>query len=304
MLPAQFVRGRSAGSTSTFDTLRGLPHVSPRPPAVPPVAAPSLQDEPPLLPEREPGMRFANRTSMRVAIATAATGALAAGALAVMTSASASPHSAAGLHGVMGVHTAGGPTAYSFRTVDNAADLTFNQLLGINNEGVIAGYFGSGAQGHPNMGYLLNPGGYRSENFPGSVQTQVTGLNDNGVTVGFASGMNIANMANNNFGFYSINGQDFHSVNFPTTNNANPPVNQLLGVNDHDVAVGFYTDSKGNTDGFTATTVMGSVAHLHLQAMPAGPVTFSWAPNGQLTLEVNAFGFTPGSSHIVELVSP
>ncbi len=249
-------------------------------------------------------MRFANRTGVRVAIATAATGALAAGAFAVMTSASASPNHAADSRGMMGVHAAGGPVAYSFRTVDDAADLTFNQLLGINNDGVIAGYFGSGAQGHPNMGYLLTPGGCRSENFPGSVQTQVTGLNDNGVTVGFASGMNTANMANNNFGFYSINGQDFHSVKFPTTNNANPPVNQLLGVNDHDVAVGFYTDSKGNTDGFTATPVMGSVAHLHLQAMPAGSVTFSWAPNGQLTLEVNAFGFTPGSSHIVELVSP
>ena len=48
---------------------------------------------------------------------------------------------------------------YHFRTVDNARDLTFNQLLGVNNEGVIAGYFGSGAQGHPNQGYLLRPNG-------------------------------------------------------------------------------------------------------------------------------------------------
>ena len=111
-------------------------------------------------------MRFANRTGMRVAIATAATGALAAGAFAVMTSASASPNHAAGSHGVMGVHTVGGPTAYSFRTVDNAADLTFNQLLGINNSGVIAGYFGSGAQGHPNMGYLVTPAGTAARTSP------------------------------------------------------------------------------------------------------------------------------------------
>jgi len=60
---------------------------------------------------------------------------------------------------MMGVHAAVSRTAHSFRTVDNAADLTFNQLLGVNNEGVIAGYFGSGAQGHPNMGYQLTPGG-------------------------------------------------------------------------------------------------------------------------------------------------
>jgi hypothetical protein len=163
-------------------------------------------------------MRFANRTLTRAAIATAAAGALAAGAFAVVMSASASPSHSAGMHGVMGVHVAGSRTAYGFRTVDNAADLTFNQLLGINNEGVIAGYFGSGAQGHPNMGYLLTPAGYRSENVPGSVQTQVTGLNDSGVTVGFWSSMNNASM-----------------------------------VSDSDVAVGFYVDGNGNTDGFAAT---------------------------------------------------
>ena len=49
--------------------------------------------------------------------------------------------------------------------------MTFNQLLGINNKGVIAGYRGSGAQGHPNKGYPLLPpygqGQYVNENFPG-----------------------------------------------------------------------------------------------------------------------------------------
>ena len=135
--------------------------------------------------------------------------------------------------------------------MDNARDLTFNQLLGVNNEGVIAGYFGSGAQGHPNKGYLLLPCGprYQNENFPGSVQTQVTGLNDDGVTVGFWSKMNNANMVNDNFGFFSVGGR-FYSVNFPTGNNASPPVDQLLGVNDHDVAVGFYTDAQGNNRGY------------------------------------------------------
>jgi hypothetical protein len=53
---------------------------------------------------------------------------------------------------------------------------------------VIAGYFGSGAAQHPNKGYYLMPGhtqlDYRIENFPGSTQTQVTGLNDLGTQVG------------------------------------------------------------------------------------------------------------------------
>ena len=50
-------------------------------------------------------------------------------------------------------------SGYHFRTLNDQRDVTFNQLLGINNEGVIAGYFGSGAQGHPNKGYRLYPYG-------------------------------------------------------------------------------------------------------------------------------------------------
>jgi hypothetical protein len=141
-----------------------------------------------------------------------------------------------------------------FSTLDNAADPTFNQLLGINNRGLIAGYFGSGAAGHPNKGYLLDLAHpnrtFINENFPGSTQTQVTGLNDLGVTVGFWSDMNNANATNANFGFYKKGGR-FHTVNFPTAFNSTPPVNQLLGVNDHNVAVGFYTDAKGNNHGYT-----------------------------------------------------
>jgi hypothetical protein len=142
---------------------------------------------------------------------------------------------------------------WMFSTLDNRRDPTFNQLLGINNRGEIAGYFGSGAKGHPNKGYLLLLGRrsrYVSENFPGSVQTQVTGLNDTGVTVGFWSGQNTASQTNDNIGFFTWHGL-FSSVAFPTRNNATPPVNQLLGVNDSDVAVGFYTDAKGNAHGYT-----------------------------------------------------
>jgi hypothetical protein len=177
----------------------------------------------------------------RLSVTIAAAGALATtAAFAIGGPANASPASAS---------QAGG-ASYHFQTLDNGADLTFNQLLGINDDGVIAGYFGSGAQGHPNKGYeLWTPSTYRTENFPSSVQTQVTGLNNEGVTVGFWSTMNTASMTNNNFGFYSVNGS-FHNVNFPTGDNASPQVDQLLGVNDHDVAVGFYTNGQGSNRGY------------------------------------------------------
>jgi probable HAF family extracellular repeat protein len=143
--------------------------------------------------------------------------------------------------------------SYKFQTLKTPADVTFNQLLGINQQGVIAGYFGSGAQGHPNRGYLLFPPYYQNyyadNNFPGSVQTQVTGINDNGVLVGFDSSMNNASQVNDNHGWYKLHGQ-FLTANFPTTSPASPPIDQLLGVNDKDQAVGFFTDGNAINHGY------------------------------------------------------
>lgn len=145
------------------------------------------------------------------------------------------------------------PTTYNYTTVVNNADPTFNQLLGINKSGEISGYFGSGAAGHPNQGYLTNTGNLGSftpENFSESVQTQVTGLNDNGVTVGFWSDTNIGDNMDANFGFWSAKGH-YHTVVFPSANAARPELNQLLGVNDSDLAVGSYVDAQGNGHGYT-----------------------------------------------------
>lgn len=142
---------------------------------------------------------------------------------------------------------------YTFRRLDNAADRTFNQLFGINNHNKIAGYYGSGGHGHPNKGYLLSPpygqANYHAENFPGSAQTQVTGLNDHGVTVGLFSRTNKAGSLNAFAGFYLQNGK-YHRVVFPTRNNFSPPFNELLGINDSGMAVGDFTDSLGNMRGY------------------------------------------------------
>jgi hypothetical protein len=153
----------------------------------------------------------------------------------------------------------GGASNYHLQTLNNAHDTTFNQLLGINQRGLIAGYFGSGAATHPNKGYLLSfpysQSNYRNENWPESAQTQVTGLNDRGVTVGFWSSTNNAAVGNNapvndNRAFVKYNGY-FIDGDFPTDSPASPPVDQLLGVNDNDVAVGFYNDAGGATHAYT-----------------------------------------------------
>jgi hypothetical protein len=161
-----------------------------------------------------------------------------------------------------------------FREIGSADDTTFNQLLAINGAGVIAGFFGSGAKGHPFKGYLIKPPygqpDFVSENYPGSAQTQVTGLNDNGVTVGFWSSTNNANQINDNFGFYTLAGKVYHSVTFPTGDNADPPVNQLLGVNDHDVAVGFYVNGQGKSRGYTYNIATKTFTLVTVPGAPAG----------------------------------
>jgi len=224
--------------------------------------------------KEESPMSKTNRRGLRIAAAGAAAGAIAmAASWGAVAQAAPMPQAA---------------TSYRFTTLDNQSDVTFNQLLGINNGGVIAGYFGSGAAGHPNKGYLLFPrygqGSYLNENFPGSVQTQVTGLNDRGVTVGFWSSMNNANQVNDNHGFWERNGK-FHTADFPTGSPASPVVDQLLGINDSDIAVGFYTDAQGNNHGYAVNIDNGRY----------GSVTDPNSPRASLTAAaVNNHGDVAG----------
>ena len=71
-------------------------------------------------------------------------------------------------------------TTYSFQTLDDPADPntpTFTNLLGINERGLIAGFYGSANPGDPNQGFLLTPSGtFTQVDFPGQLQTQLTGL--------------------------------------------------------------------------------------------------------------------------------
>ena len=151
--------------------------------------------------------------------------------------------------------------ALTFQDVINSSDPTFNQELGINNSGLIAGYFGSGMAGHPNKGYTVPytagtiTSGFTNENFTGSAQTQVTGLNNIGTTVGFFSDTNKGVGLDNNFGWVNVGGT-FTEANDPFASTFTSPAgplftDQLLGVNDSNVAVGFYVDDNGNTHGYT-----------------------------------------------------
>ncbi len=134
---------------------------------------------------------------------------------------------------------------YNFKTLNNPGDPNFNQLLGINNAGTIAGYFGDGTT-VPNNGYTWTAaGGFVAENVPGAVQTQVIGINNTGTTVGFS-----IDGAGNNTGFVHTSTGFTTPIMNPGTPTTPPTTNQLLGVNDHSMAAGFYVNSAGTPQGY------------------------------------------------------
>jgi uncharacterized membrane protein len=159
----------------------------------------------------------------------------------------------------------------TIKTFVDKADPTFNQLLGINDNGVVAGYYGSGEDAtHPNKGYLVwPPYGQRNivnHNVPGAVQTQEIGINDSAVQVGFS-----IDKAGVTTGFVRF-ASHIRTVHNPLST-AKPAVDQLLGINNRGVAAGFYDDANGNSHGYLYNVCNGEfqvvripVAHDSLQA--------------------------------------
>jgi hypothetical protein len=236
------------------------------------------------------------KTVRRIAATAVASGIVAAGAVGLAGAASASTVSASQA------------ASYRIETLDNQHDVTFNQLLGINDRGLIAGYFGSGAAGHPNKGYLLQApygqGNYTNENFPGSVQTQVTGLNNRGVTVGFWSNTNMGVGMDANFGWVNVNGH-FRQADFPTGDSASPVTDQLLGVNDNDIAVGFWVDGQGNNHGYEYNINTGRFSSV-VDPQNQGASLQATAINdrGDIAGNIGSDGFLLRHGHLTELAVP
>jgi hypothetical protein len=217
---------------------------------------------------------FDRGTLTRVGIAVTVVGALAAAALARGGPASAAgkPDPATG-RVTPEVATTAPADGYQFVELGSHKDRTYNVLLGINNHGRIAGYYGSGAKGHPSKGYTISApyaqGDISGENFPHSVQTVVEGLNDNNVQVGNYSTQNNADSSSDNsFGWY-FNGS-FHKVVYPTSNNAKPIQDQLNAVNNHDVAVGSYLNGSGRSRGYTYSIKTGKFTLVTKPGAPTG----------------------------------
>lgn len=149
------------------------------------------------------------------------------------------------------------PPSFSFTSYAYPHD-TFTQLLGVNNQGVIAGYHGEKV----NKGFTLRlPGSVQNENFPKSAQTQVIGINNLGDTVGF-----YVDGKGTTHGFYrNPRLNKWWTIDVPGTT-----FNQLLGVNDHGSTAGYYQFGKDNV--FQPYTWVAAGA-FHLPPIPNAQMT-------------------------------
>jgi PEP-CTERM motif len=175
---------------------------------------------------------------------------------------------------------------YSFVTINSSGgDGDFTQLLGINNAGTIAGYFGDGTV-VPNNGFTVKPpygsGDFTAENVPTAAQTQVVGINNTGTTVGF-----YIDSAGNNIGFSDIGGT-FSSVVNPNAVPVSPAgtsFTQLTGVNNSNIASGFYTSaSTGATDAFLVNLSSDAFVPVTLPASFDAVATTATGVNNSLVI--------------------
>ena len=196
-----------------------------------------------------------------------------------------------------------GANRFAFRTLTNRADPTFDQLLGIDDHGLIVGYDGSGADAsHPNKGFrLTSPYGrtdVQAENFPGSVQTQAVAVNGTGTSAGF-----YVDATGANHGYVRRNGR-FHRVDFPGTT-SRPTFNQLLGINGPGIAVGFFNDAKGMSHGYLFDTRTGRFTLIRLPVAATSVVPTGINDHGQVVgfYQVGKItnGFLWGSGHLTVL---
>lgn len=140
----------------------------------------------------------------------------------------------------------------SFRTLDDKPYTSFNRLLGINNNSVIVGYFGSGKRGHPSTAYYVRPpyqpNNYRKVQWPSATQTVAATLNDRRTIAGYY----VDPYKKATFGFAYVRKFWFAYPNPHARGN----ITELLGLNDADIAVGYYR-SGTQTGSFTMPLATG-----------------------------------------------
>jgi probable HAF family extracellular repeat protein len=158
-----------------------------------------------------------------------------------------------------------GGTPTSFAPAGSSAAMAF----GINDQGQIVGQFTNASGQSP--GFLLNGANLTTINAPsGPNMVNAQGINNKGLVVGFYLGTN-----GQDHGFTAnVNGVVGGSITGKAVADPTIPMNvpgepgatfmfsQILGINDHGIAVGYYGDSTMSQHGFFYNTLTGTYTFL------------------------------------------
>jgi hypothetical protein len=142
-------------------------------------------------------------------------------------------------------------SSYTYTTIDDPADPTYNVLTGINNLDKISGYYGNGSTSHPAHGYVAyepyGPQNFRHEDYPSAKDTYITSLNNRKAIAGWFIPPD--NQKNWIYGC-GEQGGIWTEYKDPQLRHGKSNITELLGLNDAGLAVGFYQDDKGVNHGF------------------------------------------------------
>jgi hypothetical protein len=128
---------------------------------------------------------------------------------------------------------------------DEGGSTTFNELLGMNDLGQVVGYY----SGYSVIrGFTATPPytKFKAIEYPNSQTTVATSIANDRIDGGYFTD---TGHGGDTFGFLRVKGlwsivKDIHTPKVPGS------VNEVLGVNDSDIAVGYYVDSYGADEAF------------------------------------------------------
>lgn len=178
------------------------------------------------------------------------------------------------------------------------------ELLGINNDGTLAGFSnapGAGVSDATGFVVLSPYSVFTLQNIPAASGTGVFGVNNLGATVGAYS-----DASNNTLGYIDVGGTVTTVVN-PSTPTSRLGFNELLGINDFGVAVGEYQDAAENLQSYTynmATQAFTAIAAAGASSTVATGINNAGVICGYDTIGTSVQGFIDVNGQFTQLSGP
>ena len=152
------------------------------------------------------------------------------------------------------------PIPFQFKIVDDP-NSKFNQVTGINQLSKVTGVWGGGSGSNISNSYTSQPPytKFRGINYPGAQGTFVTSLSSNKIIAGYVID---PNNLGGIWGFVRVNAL-WTLLEDPSEGTNINAVTEILGMNDSELAVGFYLNASGVKVPFELNVPNESFTDLH-----------------------------------------